>query len=214
MRPLEPQKKSSRDLMKPKSQAYNFWLCVSLCYVFTICSWLSVFSTHSGLSQPIDHYTPANEVGVCYIAHVFFYWVPYMERMCSLHSKDDWVQLNCPVLICVQSNQLKSSWPRWTHFTIKHTEELVDTAAQLSYTDAAEELCWFECFFSGQNWRKVFSIPNWKIILSWATFQLMCNIENHCIALLLFLPSLQSCSTGCWLFYNTANQTQASISKV
>lgn len=84
--------------------------------------------------------------GLLYSTFYFFFLLTEypMERMCSLHTKDDWVQLNCPDLICVQSNQLKSSWPRWTHFIIKHTGELVDTAAQLSSTDAAKELCWFE----------------------------------------------------------------------
>lgn len=126
--PLEPQ----------KSHLLTLWylsrrLTITVNSYILLCSpTFSHHPSHPIPGWPTNHCLPFHEDEVCCIARVFFHPVPYMERMCSLHSKDDWAELNGPVLSCVQSNQLKSSWLRWTHFTIIYTRRAVDTAAQLT----------------------------------------------------------------------------------
>lgn len=118
-----------------KSHLLTLWY---LSRKFTICvdshilPYVSPVTIHRIPGWPTNQCFSFHEVGVCRITCAFFHPVPHMERMCSLHSKDDWAELNSPVLSCVQSNHLKSSWLRWTHFTIIYTRRVVDTAAQLS----------------------------------------------------------------------------------
>lgn len=115
-----------------------WYLSGNLTHIHIFCHLILSFPHHHPLSD-----SPRIDV-CCFmrlgfgIMHMFSHPVAYMERMCTLHSKDDWAELNSPVLSYVQSNQLKSSWLRWTHSAVIYTGK-VDTAVQLSCTDAVVE---------------------------------------------------------------------------